>query len=176
MQYDDIRSLFLSFYNDPIFILVIYKLAIIVAIIVGIYIAVNFVKKLIQRFVKKYYRAAHVGSLLKTVTTVVFWILGIVMILQTLGIAVTPILTALGIGGLALALGIQDTFANLFAGIHLLISGQIKVGDHVELDSGHKGKIMDILWRYTVLEVNERERVIIPNAKMAQSIIRRFSQ
>jgi small-conductance mechanosensitive channel len=55
--------------------------------------------------------------------------LGLLMILGVLGISIAPLITALGIGGLAVALALQDTLTNLFAGIHILIEESIRVGD-----------------------------------------------
>src|SRR5256886_10007588 len=56
------------------------------------------------------------------------------VLLSVLGVHVTPILTALGVGGLAVALALQDSLANLFAGLHLLADKPIRVGDYVKID------------------------------------------
>jgi len=69
--------------------------------------------------------------------------------LARLRISITPIVTALGVGGLAVALALQDTLANLFAGIHLLMSGTITLGDLVKLETGQEGIVEDIGWRIT---------------------------
>ncbi len=65
--------------------------------------------------------------------------LGVMVILQTLGISITPLLTALGVGGLAVALALQPTLANLFAGINILTSRKVRPGDYVKLASGEEG-------------------------------------
>ena len=48
-------------------------------------------------------------------------VIGFLIILSVLGISITPLITALGVGGLAIALALQDTLANLFAGIHIFV-------------------------------------------------------
>ncbi len=72
---------------------------------------------------------------------------GILILLGTLGISITPLLTALGVGGLAVALALQDTLGNLFAGVHLLMEKSIRVGDFVRLENGQEGHVVDIGWR-----------------------------
>lgn len=57
------------------------------------------------------------------------------MVLQYLGISVAPILTAFGIGGLAVALALQDTLANFFSGIQIAASRQVHAGDFVRIDA-----------------------------------------
>ena len=54
--------------------------------------------------------------------------------LSVMGVSITPLLTALGVGGLAVALALQDTLANLFAGIHILVEKSIRVGDFIKLE------------------------------------------
>ncbi|MDA1081558.1 MAG: mechanosensitive ion channel family protein [Gemmatimonadetes bacterium] len=95
---------------------------------------------------------------------------GFLVALQTLGVSVTPILTALGVGGLAVGLALQDTLANLFAGFHILVSGQLRPGDFIELESGAKGFVEDITWRNTTIRQLPNNLLIIPNAKLSQSI------
>lgn len=98
-------------------------------------------------------------------------VVGVLFLLSNLGVSVGPLLTALGVGGLAVALALQDTLANLFAGVHLLASKQVQVGDFIRLDSGEEGQILDINWRNTTVQQVQNNHAIIPNAKLAQSVI-----
>ena len=93
-----------------------------------------------------------------------------------LGIEITPVLTALGVGGLAVALALQDTLSNLFSGIHIIASKQIKPGDYVKLDSGNEGYVVDVGWRNTTIRALANNMIIIPNAKLASAIITNFYQ
>ncbi len=97
--------------------------------------------------------------------------LGVLILLGTLGVSIAPLLTALGVGGLAVALALQDTLSNLFAGIHILMEKSIRVGDFVKLDSGEEGSVTDIGWRTTRIRLLPNNVVIIPNNKLAQARI-----
>jgi len=99
---------------------------------------------------------------------------GMLILLNTLGISVTPILTALGVGGLAVALALQDTLSNLFAGFYVSVAGQVRVGDYVKLDSGEEGYVTDISWRSTTLRALPNNLIVVPNAKLAQAIVTNF--
>ncbi len=97
-------------------------------------------------------------------------LVGLLVILQTLGVSITPMITALGVGGLAVALALQDTLANLFGGLHILLSRQVHTGDYVRLDGGHEGYVQDVTWRYTSILQNGSDLVVVPNAKLAAAI------
>lgn len=101
-------------------------------------------------------------------------IVGFLIILTVLGISITPLITALGVGGLAVALALQDTLANLFAGIHILVEKSIRVGDFVKLETGQEGYVVDITWRTTRIRMLPNNMVIIPNSKLSQSIVTNY--
>ena len=109
-----------------------------------------------------------------TVVTVVIWIVGTLVMLSGLGVSITPILTALGVGGLAVALALQDTLSNFFAGLHLLMDKPLRVGDFVKLESGQEGYVEDIGWRTTRIRMLPNNMVIIPNNKITQSILTNY--
>ncbi|MBL8022070.1 MAG: mechanosensitive ion channel family protein [Leptospirales bacterium] len=94
--------------------------------------------------------------------------------LEAVGISVTPALTALGVGGLAVALGFQETLSNLFGGLAILMGRKISVGDFIELEPGFDGRVEDIGWRTTSIRRLDGNVVVIPNATMAKSTILNF--
>jgi len=114
-------------------------------------------------------------SLAKIFVNVVVLVIGLLVVFQTMGIEIAPMIAALGVGGLAVALALQDTLANFFAGIQILASKQTRPGDYVRLDSGQEGVILDISWRTTTLRMLRNNVVIIPNTKFAQSIVTNFT-
>jgi small-conductance mechanosensitive channel len=114
-------------------------------------------------------------SMFTNLTRVLVYIIGILIILQSLGISITPILTALGVGGLAVALALQDTLSNLFAGIHVIASGQIKPGHYLKLSSSEEGYVTDITWRYTTIRALQNNTIIIPNSKLATAIVTNYN-
>jgi len=115
------------------------------------------------------------SSIFINITRILILILGVLIALQSVGISITPMLTALGVSGLAVALALQDTLSNLFAGIHLLMSGQIRVGDYVSLSSGEEGYVEDITWRNTTLRQMGNNLVVVPNSKLSNAIIVNYS-
>lgn len=102
--------------------------------------------------------------------------LGLLVLLQTLGLSITPIITALGIGGLAVALALQDTLSNLFAGLHILLSRQIRTGDFVRLEAGQEGHVKDVTFRYTSIRLLSGSLLVVPNAKLASSVTTNFNR
>jgi small-conductance mechanosensitive channel len=101
-------------------------------------------------------------------------IIGFLIILSVLGISITPLLTALGVGGLAVALALQDTLANLFAGIHILMEKSVRVGDFIRLETGQEGYVEDITWRTTRVRMLPNNIVVIPNSKLSQSVVTNY--
>jgi small-conductance mechanosensitive channel len=118
--------------------------------------------------------ALPVTSLTQNIARGVVVTIGLLIVLNGLGLSITPILTALGVGGLAVALALQDTLANLFAGIYVTLAGQIRVGDYVKLDSGAEGYVADIGWRSTRLRMLPNNLVLVPNSKLSQAIVTNF--
>ena len=104
------------------------------------------------------------------------YILGILVILQSLGISIAPVLTALGVGGLAVALALQETLSNLFAGLQIIAARQIKPGDYVHLDTGEEGYVTDVTWRNTTIRAIPNNMVIVPNSKLASTILTNYHQ
>src|SRR5262249_59733874 len=99
----------------------------------------------------------------------VVFVIGLLVLLTALGIAITPILTALGVGGLAIALALQDTLGNLFAGLHLLADRPIRVGDYVRLSVENvEGHVLDVGWRSTRIRMLQNNVVVVPNKRVAQ--------
>lgn len=110
-----------------------------------------------------------------TIIKIAVWTTGGLVLLSGLGVSIAPILTALGVGGLAVALALQDTLSNFFAGIHLLIEEPVRVGDFVRLETGQEGYVVDIGWRTTRIRMLPNNMVVIPNNKLTQSVLTNYS-
>ncbi len=81
---------------------------------------------------------------MNSLVKLLIFILGLFLILQNLDIGITPLLTAFGIGGLAVALALQDTLSNLFAGIAIILGRQIRPNDYLQLSGGEEGFVVDV--------------------------------
>ncbi len=110
-------------------------------------------------------------TIFANVVRVLVLAVGILVMLQSLGVAITPLLTALGVGGLAVALALQDTLTNLFAGIHILASKKIEPGDYIKMTTGEEGYVMDVNWRNTAVRALPDNMILIPNAKLSSEIV-----
>ena len=119
---------------------------------------------LVQTLAQSRSGVAGSATIFVNITRIVVLAMGFLVVLQTLGISIAPLLTALGVGGLAVALALQDTLANLFAGVHILASKTVQPGDYIRLSSGEEGYVVDINWRNTVVRQLSNNLVIIPNA------------
>lgn len=114
------------------------------------------------------------SSIISNIVIVIIYCIGLLIILQSQGISITPVLTALGVGGLAVALALQPTLSNLFAGLQLISSGNFNRGNFVKLASGEDGFIEDITWRSTTIRAMSDHMIIVPNSKLADMIVTNY--
>lgn len=138
------------------------------------FVCANISSRLIKIYSGRIEAALPVTSLTQNIGRIVIFGIGILIILSSLGISITPILATLGVGGLAVALALQDTLSNLFSGFHIIMAKQIKVGDYIKLESGEEGYVVDINWRTTKIRMLPNNVVLVPNAKLAQAIITNY--
>jgi len=136
--------------------------------------AANLSGRIFSNFIQKSNLPIPATGLAYGILKGVIFVLGFLIILSDLGISITPFITALGVGGLAVALALQDTLANLFAGIHILFEKTVRVGDFVRIETGQEGYVDDITWRTTRVRMLPNNMVIIPNSKLAQSIVTNY--
>ena len=114
-------------------------------------------------------------SIFSNAARIIIYVAGGMVIFRTLGFSLTLALTAIGAGGLAVALGLQNTVASLFAGLHIIVSRKIRPGDYVKLDTGHEGYVVDMTWRDTVIKMLLDNVVIVPNSRLASAIVTNYS-
>jgi len=115
-------------------------------------------------------------TLLNSILIGIIYAMGLLVILQYYGISIAPILTAAGVGGMAVALALQETLANIFSGLHLILSKQLRIGDYIRLSSGEEGRVTDITWRFTtIIPVGASNTIVIPNKTIAGANITNFS-
>lgn len=120
--------------------------------------------------------ALPVSTLTEVLASLIIWILGILTLLgQVFDLDIRAVLAALGVGGLAVALALQDTLSNLFAGFYVSVARQVRIGDFVKIDAGQSGYVQDIGWRSTTLRDLGGNLIFIPNNKLAQSIVTNYN-
>lgn len=110
----------------------------------------------------------------RRVLPLVIYSVGLLIALDSLDVAISPLLAGFGVGGLAVALAVQPTLSNFFAGTYLVTEGELKEGDFIELEGGPAGYVVDVGWRSTKIRSRYNNLVIIPNSKMIDSILTNY--
>jgi len=118
--------------------------------------------------------ALPVTTLTQTLAQIGVLILGALILLDHFKVSIAPILTALGVGGLAVALALQDTLSNLFGGFYVAVAGQVRLGDYIKLNTGEEGYVTDIGWRCTTIRALANNLIIVPNSKLSQAIVTNY--
>ncbi|MEJ5166852.1 MAG: mechanosensitive ion channel family protein [Thermoanaerobaculia bacterium] len=147
-----------------------------IIIIVSVTISIaNLLTRILKNYIEETKISLPTSGLFYGILKFTIYLIGFLIILNLIGISITPMITALGVGGLAVALALQDTLSNLFAGIHILVEKTIKIGDLIRLEGGQEGVVEDITWRTTRIRTVSNNLVVIPNRNLAQSIVVNFS-
>ncbi len=113
-------------------------------------------------------------TIFSNIVRITIYTIGLLIILDTLNVSIAPMLTALGVGGLAVSLALKDTLSDVFAGLHILLSKKVQPGDFVSLNSGEMGYIQNISWRNTKMLERANNIIHIPNTKLSSAIIKNY--
>ena len=150
------------------------KVALMIGITIATIIGMQMIGRVLRRSMSMAGSVVPATSMLVNIARGVVLMIGALAILSVFGISVTPVLTALGVGGLAVSLALQDTLGNIFTGLQIIATKQIRPGDYIVLESGHEGTVVDIAWRTTTLRTVLDNLVIVPNAVLGQAIVTNY--
>ncbi len=143
-----------------------------------IFAVVSFLDRLAVGIIREYSSKAIFSGISQGVTKGILRALiigvGALIFLDSIGISITPILASLGIGSLAVALALQDTLSNLFAGLYVAVDRPVQVGNFIRLETGEEGLVTDVGWRSTRIQTLPGNIVIIPNSKLMSSVITNY--
>jgi small-conductance mechanosensitive channel len=139
-------------------------------------VAASFAARVLALYGERHAMQFAVAGLTQTLIRVAIGAVGLMSLLANFGKSITPMLTALGVGGIAVALALQDTLANFFAGIHILVEEPISVGDLIRLESGYEGIVSDIGWRTTRVRTGSNDMVVVPNSKITTGTLVNYSR
>ena len=114
--------------------------------------------------------------LLRRFTVALIYGLGALLMMDLFDINISPLIAGLGLGGLAIALAIQPTLANLFAGTYVMTEGVVAPGDYIELESGVTGYVVEVGWRSTRIRTWRNNLVVVPNGRFAETIITNYQR
>ncbi|HXV84991.1 MAG TPA: mechanosensitive ion channel family protein, partial [Candidatus Binatia bacterium] len=126
---------------------------------------------LLRNIAARYEPLQNIQTPVELVTKIGLTVIGGMLILDNLGVSLTPLLTTLGIGSLAVAIALQDTLGNVFAGVHIKADRPIAVGQFIRLESGEDGVVERIGWRSTRVRMLPNKTAVVPNSKLVQSTI-----
>ena len=147
------------------------KIAVIVA-------CVLFVDALVKAFLWRYSRKFEYfrssAGIVQTAVRSFIIIIALLVVLDTTGVSITPLIASLGVGSLAVALALQSPLANFFAGIQILADKPIEIGQYIRLDSGEEGYVTRIGWRSTTVRALRNNLIVIPNSKIMDAIITNY--
>ena len=113
--------------------------------------------------------------MVQRILAIVLLAIGALTILDQLGVSIAPLIAGLGVTGLAVALALQGTLTNFFAGLNVLTDGSIRVGDFIELEGGLRGVVDQIGWRTTRIRMLADNMVVIPNSRLADNITTNYN-
>lgn len=126
---------------------------------------------LVTEILKSKNKVDKTPKVLNRLISVIVYVIATLMVLNVLGIEITPLIAALGVGGLAIGLALQDTLSNLFSGVYLASDKPISIGDYVKIGNEVEGYVEDIGWRTTKIRTLPNNFIVVPNAKIAESTI-----
>jgi small-conductance mechanosensitive channel len=111
------------------------------------------------------------APLLKNITVVFFFALGVMGVLTVWDVSITPLLASAGLAGAAVAFAAKDTISNFLGGVSILVDRPYTVGHYIVLDSGERGEVVDIGLRSTRIKTRDDILIAVPNSLMANSKI-----
>ncbi|MDD4876327.1 MAG: mechanosensitive ion channel family protein [Dehalococcoidales bacterium] len=144
-----------------VIVIVTYGLALSGWLLLGWYMRRNKVRQSLVRMVQR-------------ITIIIVYAAGLLVLLDYLGISISPMIAGLGIGCLAVALALQPTLSNFFAGTQIVLDKMLRVGDYIELDSGERGYVAGVGWRSTRVRTDFNNLMGIPNSRLVDSIITNY--
>ena len=166
IELSDLPRKYMFYVDKTIYIILIFSITLVVA---------NLFVRIFENYIQKSDINVPATGIVFGVFKGTIIVAGMLIIFNVLGISITPLITALGVGGLAVALALKDTLSNLFAGLHMIASKEVRPGDYVKLDSGEEGTIKDITWRSTSISSPAQNIIIVPNAKVAAATITNYA-
>ena len=140
-------------------------------LIIVIVVVAKSVLLVLHNIAARYQPLGNIRGPVELLTKIVLFVIGGMLVLDNLGVSLTPLLTTLGIGSLAVAIALQDTLGNAFAGLHIKADRPIEVGQFVRLDNGDEGYVERIGWRSTRIRMLPNKSAVVPNSKLVQSTI-----
>lgn len=114
-------------------------------------------------------------TLLGKIAKGILWVIGVLLILSNLGVNVTSLVAGLGIGGVAIALALQNILSDLFSSFAIYFDKPFVVGDYISLGE-HKGTVEKIGIKTTRLRGPQGEEISISNQELTSARVKNFKK
>jgi small-conductance mechanosensitive channel len=137
----------------------------------GVYLADNVLHGFLRDVEKRHEDIRNSHFMFSAIVHIAVWVVGTMVVLESMGINITPLIASLGVGSLAVALALQPALANLFSGLYILVDKPVRVGDFVRLSGGEEGYVESIGWRTTRVRLLANNLVVLPNSKLTEGQI-----
>lgn len=143
--------------------------AIIIFVVVGC--ISHFVVKWLRHIMRRDDNSIPQSSIFVNIARGIIWGIGICLVLDScFNVNMSALIAALGVGGIALSLGFQDTLSNLIGGVQISFMRIVKPGDNIQVGN-NKGVVQDVTWRHTTIKNRNGETVIIPNSVISKNAV-----
>ena len=129
----------------------------------------------IQLYSIKHETTVSLTSLFEYLTKVLIFSIGFLIIIQSIGIEITALITAFGVGSLSIGLAFKNTLSNLISGINIIISRKIRPGDYIQLKDGEEGYVIDVELKYTLIKDIYNNIIIVPNSNIIEASFKNFT-
>jgi len=156
-------------------LVVLNRLFYITILVLGIYCVAKVTMAFLDQWIERDESRKSLRDPAEFAVRVLFAMFGTMILLENLGISLTSVWTTLGVGSVAVALALQDTLSNFFAGVYLRLDRPIAIGDYIKLQSGEEGYVAERGWRSTRIQSLANHIIVIPNSKLATTILTNFS-
>lgn len=151
------------------------KIIIVIALSAGTLLASRLAVSTIQIYSIKSDTTVSLSSLFEYLTKVIIFTIGFLIIIQSIGVKITALITAFGVGSLSIGLAFQNTLSNLISGVNIILARKIRVGDYISTSKGEEGYVIDVELRYTVVKDIYDNITVIPNSQIIDSSFKNYS-
>jgi small-conductance mechanosensitive channel len=146
----------------------------VLVIVAGVVFADRLAKSFLKYYSDRIEYLKESSGIIQTAVRAVVVLVALLIVLETAGVAITPLIASLGVGSLALALALQAPLSNFFAGLQIVADKPVQMGQYIRLSTGEEGRVTKIGWRSTAITSPANNTVIIPNAKIVDAIITNY--
>lgn len=147
------------------------KILVAAAIVVAIAVISHLIVKWVRHIMQRDDTSIPQSSIFINIVRGVIWGLGLCLVLDAcFGVNMSAIIAALGVGGIALSLGFQDTLSNLIGGTQISFMRIVQPGDNIQVGA-NKGVVQDVTWRHATIKNRLGETVIIPNSVISKNAV-----